>query len=108
MGMKLSADNFDLWVFRRDPQVEFLLLRTSQEKADRFFGGGRFWQIPTDALLNEETIEEASGRVLNEYGTNTGRSLGGGAFLHNIQPASPEVAELSFPCLQQKSQQPIR
>lgn len=68
MGMKLSADNFDLWVFRRNPQVEFMLLRTSQEKADCYFGGGRFWQIPTDALANEETIEEASARVLKEYG----------------------------------------
>lgn len=67
-GMKLSADNFDLWVFRRSPQIEYLLLKTSQEKAKRFFSGGQFWQIPTDVFLDEETVEEASARVLKEYG----------------------------------------
>ena len=27
----------------------FLLLYTSAEKATRYFNGGRFWQIPSDA-----------------------------------------------------------
>jgi hypothetical protein len=37
---------YDLWVFRRSARgVEFLVLHTSQAKADRHFNGGRFWQI---------------------------------------------------------------
>ena len=37
---------YDLWVFRRRSHgVEYLVLRTSQIKADRHFNGGRFWQI---------------------------------------------------------------
>lgn len=42
--MKLRTDIFDLWVFRRDPDaVRYLLFHTSQEKADTWFNGGRFW-----------------------------------------------------------------
>jgi hypothetical protein len=45
--MELRTDVIDVWVFRRGPDgVRYLLLHTSQEKADRWFGGGRFWQIP--------------------------------------------------------------
>jgi hypothetical protein len=41
---------FDVWAFRRRPQgVEFLLLHTSVEKAERYFDGGRFWQTPSDS-----------------------------------------------------------
>lgn len=70
MAMKLTADNFDLWVFRRTPEIEYLLLHTSQDKADRFFGGGRFWQIPTDALCEDENIEDAAHRALSDFGLN--------------------------------------
>jgi hypothetical protein len=42
--VKLRTDIFDLWVFRRDPDaVRYLLFHTSQEKADTWFNGGRFW-----------------------------------------------------------------
>lgn len=64
--MRLTADNFDLWVFSRNPSTKFLLLRTSQEKADRFFGGSRFWQIPTDATAENEEIEDAARRIIDD------------------------------------------
>jgi hypothetical protein len=45
--MDLRTDAIDLWVFSKDADTSrYLLLQTSQEKADRWFGGGRFWQIP--------------------------------------------------------------
>jgi hypothetical protein len=44
--VQLNPAVYDLWVFRRRSHgVEFLVLRTSQIKADRHFNGGRFWQI---------------------------------------------------------------
>ncbi|MFT5195311.1 MAG: hypothetical protein ACI9EW_003389 [Cellvibrionaceae bacterium] len=60
--MQLTANNFDLWIFRRNPSVEYLPLKISQEKANRFFNGGRFWQISTDALADGEGIEDATVR----------------------------------------------
>ena len=66
--MKLTANNFEIWTFRRNPDVEYLLMRTSQEKADRFFGGGRFWQVPTDAVGDDEEIEGAANRIANDLG----------------------------------------
>jgi hypothetical protein len=49
--MNLLTNVFDLWIFTRSGrQPTYLLLRTSQEKAGRFFGGARFWQIPGDFL----------------------------------------------------------
>ncbi len=38
--MRLRTNAFDLWVFRRDPdQTRYLILHTSQEKADKWFSG---------------------------------------------------------------------
>ena len=69
MPLNFTSGFFDLWVFRRTKGgVEHLLLHTSQEKADRFFGGGRFWQIPTDAVGDEEHITDACRRLLKESG----------------------------------------
>jgi hypothetical protein len=49
--MKLSANVFDAWVFRKtDRRIECLLLYTSQQKADRYFNGGRFWQTHNKRL----------------------------------------------------------
>jgi hypothetical protein len=45
--MQLRTDALDLWVFWRGAEgLRYLLLQTSQENADRWVGGGRFWQIP--------------------------------------------------------------
>jgi hypothetical protein len=67
--MDLLTNAFDLWVFartRREPT--YLLLRTSQEKADRWFGGGRFWQIPGDLLEQGEDVLSVLERPLDSLG----------------------------------------
>mgnify|MGYP003693583797 CR=1 FL=1 len=56
---------FDVWVFRRTPaKVEYLLLHTSQYKADRYFNGGRFWQIPSGFMQDSERVVPAITRLL--------------------------------------------
>ena len=67
--MQLSANIFDVWVFRRrGEEAEFLLLYTSVEKAARYFNGGRFWQIPSNFVNDGESITDAILRVLDRYG----------------------------------------
>ena len=69
LPLDFSTDFFDLWVIKRtDDGVEYLLLHTSQEKADRFFGGGRFWQIPTDSVRERENVPDACRRLLRDTG----------------------------------------
>jgi hypothetical protein len=60
---------YDLWVFRRRASgVEFLVLRTSQTKADRHFNGGRFWQTFSGVFQNGESVPAAVDRELAPYG----------------------------------------
>jgi predicted NUDIX family NTP pyrophosphohydrolase len=67
--MNLNAAVFDLWVFRRvERQAEFLLLHTSEEKAQRHFNGGRFWQIPSGVFRADEQVPAAADRELAPYG----------------------------------------
>jgi hypothetical protein len=67
--MNLAANVFDVWAFRRRAgAVEFLLLYTSLDKATRYFNGGRFWQIPSDAARDGESVTDAIRRVLGRYG----------------------------------------
>lgn len=66
--MQLAANIFDVWAFRRgDLGPEFLLLYTSTEKADRYFNGGRFWQIPSGTVDDGEAITDAVERLLARY-----------------------------------------
>jgi hypothetical protein len=66
--MRLTANVFDVWVFRRRAgAVEFLLLYTSVEKAERHFNGGRFWQIPSDFVNDSESITDAICRELSRF-----------------------------------------
>jgi hypothetical protein len=66
--MNLAANIFDVWVFqRRTDGIVFLLLHTSVEKATRYFNGGRFWQIPSDAVNDGESITDAICRVLSRH-----------------------------------------
>ena len=61
--MQLSANVFDVWAFRRTAEgIRFLLLHTSVDKAERFFNGGRFWQIPSDVLKEGEHITDGIAR----------------------------------------------
>jgi hypothetical protein len=67
--MRLDAGIFDVWVFRRASlDVEYLLLHTSQYKADRFFNGARFWQIPSNRVHESEKIVPAVERLLGGFG----------------------------------------
>jgi len=67
--MKQRVGVFDVWVYRRDEDaVRYLLLRTSQEKADRWFNGGRFWQIPSDCVEGDEPLVTAVRRALGGFG----------------------------------------
>jgi hypothetical protein len=67
--MRLLTNVFDMWVFTRaGAEPRYLLLHTSQEKADRFFGGGRFWQIPGALLDEDEQVPDVLDRPLDELG----------------------------------------
>jgi hypothetical protein len=44
------------------------LLHTSQAKADRYFNGGRFWQIPSNLITDGETVTGAIDRLLSGFG----------------------------------------
>jgi hypothetical protein len=70
--MQLAANVFDVWTFRRTPEgVRFLLLHTSVEKAERWFNGGRFWQVPSDQVKDGEHITDAIGRTVRSFGLKT-------------------------------------
>ena len=67
--MNLAANVFDVWVFSRTAAgTQYLLLYTSIEKANRYFNGGRFWQIPSGVVMEGETITQAIARELARYG----------------------------------------
>lgn len=67
--MQFDPNVFDVWAFQRTPNgVRYLLLYTSIAKADRFFNGGRFWQIPSGVVGDGETITGAVRRELALYG----------------------------------------
>jgi len=70
--MNLRTDTFDLWIFsRQSDEPRYLLFLTSQEKADRWFGGGRFWQTPPGGLIEDkETLEDAIHRIVNGLNLN--------------------------------------
>lgn len=66
--MEFLGNGFDLWVFiSGDHGAEYLLLRTSQAKADKYFNGSRFWQIPSD-FVNQESVTGALTRELHRFG----------------------------------------
>jgi hypothetical protein len=67
--VRLDANVFDVWAFQRRAEgVVFLLLHTSVEKARRYFNGGRFWQIPSGFLRDDEAITDGITRQLGQYG----------------------------------------
>ena len=67
--MELDVNVFDVWTFRRaGAGVEYLLLHTSQVKADRWFNGGRFWQIPSGVMAAAERVPDATRRLLGGFG----------------------------------------
>lgn len=67
--MHFAANVFDIWAFQRRAEgTVYLLLHTSAEKAARYFNGGRFWQIPSGCVSEDETITDAIRRELGVYG----------------------------------------
>ena len=67
--MQLEPNVFDVWTFRRrGRETDYLLLHTSQLKADRWFNGGRFWQIPSHFVGGDEKMADAVARVLGQLG----------------------------------------
>lgn len=67
--MQYQVGAFDVWVYRKDADAfRYLLLHTSQDKADRWFNGGRFWQIPSDCAGEGETLAQAARRCLLGFG----------------------------------------
>ncbi len=66
--MKLQPNVFDVWAYRKHAsRTEYLLLHTSQEKADRYFNGGRFWQIPSGLIDDFEDVVAAIVRKLGAF-----------------------------------------
>lgn len=67
--MRLQVNVFDLWVFRKVvSDTEYLLLHTSQQKADRYFNGGRFWQVPSGLIGDDEDVVTATARKVDAFG----------------------------------------
>ncbi len=67
--MKLQPNVFDVWTYRKHAsRTEYLLLYTSQGKADRYFNGGRFWQIPSGIIDDFEDVVAAIVRKLQAFG----------------------------------------
>jgi 8-oxo-dGTP pyrophosphatase MutT (NUDIX family) len=68
-AMILNAAVYDVWVYRRTTEgILFLVLHTSEEKAERHFSGGRFWQIPSGVFQVDESVPAAFDRELAQYG----------------------------------------
>jgi len=58
--MNLRTNVVDLWVFHKgESEPKYLLLHTSQEKADKWFHGSRFWQIPGGFLEEGQSLADA-------------------------------------------------
>lgn len=82
--MQFSPNVFDVWTFRRTPEgVRFLLLHTSVEKAERFFNGGRFWQIPSDQVKDGEHVTDAIARKVRAFGLKA-RTIWAGEHAYTI------------------------
>ena len=67
--MRLNPAVFDVWAFRRMPTgVEYLVLQSSKLKAERYFNGGQFWQIPSGVFKEGESVPDALERALLTHG----------------------------------------
>lgn len=68
--MRILANVAELWVFSLAADgPRYLVLEASQQKADAFFGGSRFWQIPGTSMNDDGApIVDVLRRGLAEYG----------------------------------------
>lgn len=68
MTIHFAPNVFDVWAFERRPEgIFYFVLHTSVEKAERHFNGGRFWQIPSNAIEDGESVVGAIARVLRRF-----------------------------------------
>lgn len=66
--MKLATNVIDVWTFSKTTAgMRYLLLYTSIEKANRYFNGERFWQIPSGVVMEGESITQAITRELARF-----------------------------------------
>jgi len=66
--VKLRTNVVDVWTFhKQDSEPKYLLLHTSQEKADKWFFGDRFWQITGGFVEDNEPLLDDAKRWLAEY-----------------------------------------
>lgn len=64
----LRTNELDIWVFRKDKgRVQYLLLRTSKKKADKWFNGKQFWQIVSDERASNEKTSKACYRIVKKW-----------------------------------------
>ena len=88
--MQFNPSVYDLWVFRRRSQrVEFLVLRTSQTKADRHFNGGRFWQI-LSGVFQSALFEYSDTYLIN-------RTVAPGLVLTSVTPQLDPPGSTFYP-----------
>lgn len=70
--MIIHSNIFDIWTFYIGPDgPRFLLLHTSQEKADKWYNGGTFWQPPSAAVVEDAgdfSLSELMAGTLQLYG----------------------------------------
>lgn len=107
--MQLNPAVYDLWVFRRRTHgVEFLVLRTSQPKADRHFNGGRFWQTLSGVFQNGESVPAAVDRELAPYGL-TARAVWAAEHTYTIYNRRfHEIQIISVFAVETDSAEPVR
>ena len=86
--MQILANVAEMWVFSRTVDgPRYLVLEASQEKADAFFGGHRFWQIPGTSMHDdgEATVDMLQGAQA-EAGLRCRRTLGNRTCVDDLQP----------------------
>ena len=66
--MRLNPAVFDVGALRRSSNgVEYLVLQSSESKAQRWFNGGRFWQVPSGVFRDGDAVPDALERALLAY-----------------------------------------
>jgi hypothetical protein len=67
--MNVLANVAEIWAFSQTANgPRYLILESSQEKADAFFGGNRFWQIPGTSMRDGEPTTDMLRRGCAEVG----------------------------------------
>ena len=58
--MKLRTNMYDLWVFHNcNESPEYLIYHTSLEKANKWFFGKQFWQVPGGFVSENQDVIDA-------------------------------------------------